>query len=94
MSVGNDEDEEGEGGGIEVDASIGTYFEVPDDGREGSANVLRIKVGSENVGVGGFGVSVLLVQNIKFWQSGILCMSYCMFFIGHFGWQFKRVCAW
>lgn len=41
-SVWNGED--GEGGGVEVDASLGTFFEVPDDGREGSANVLRIKV--------------------------------------------------
>eukprot|EP00903_Cladosiphon_okamuranus_P017553 g16167.t1 len=35
--------EDGEGGGVEVDASLGTFFEVPDDGRKGSANVLRIK---------------------------------------------------
>lgn len=32
-------------GEVEVDASLGTFFEVPDDGREGSANILRIKVG-------------------------------------------------
>lgn len=32
------------GGVVEVDASLGTFFEVPDDGREGSANILRIKV--------------------------------------------------
>lgn len=43
-SVWNSED--GEGGGVEVDANLGTFFEVPDDGREGSANFLRIKVGS------------------------------------------------
>lgn len=39
-----DPGEDGEGGGVEVDASLGTFFEVPDDGREGSANILRIKV--------------------------------------------------
>lgn len=31
-------------GVVEVDASVGTFFEVPDDGVAGSANVLRIKV--------------------------------------------------
>lgn len=36
--------EGGEGDEVEVDANLGTFFEVPDDGREGSANVLRIKV--------------------------------------------------
>lgn len=30
--------------GVEVDASLGTFFEVPDDGRAGSPNILRIKV--------------------------------------------------
>ena len=44
-----DADSGGEGGGgggegVEVDADLGTFFEVPDDGIEGSANVLRIKV--------------------------------------------------
>lgn len=40
VSTGRDR----EGDGVEVDANHGTFFEVPDDGREGSANVLRIKV--------------------------------------------------
>ena len=43
---GADPGGDGEGGGVEVDANLGTFFEVPDDGREGSANVLRIKVWS------------------------------------------------
>lgn len=34
----------GEAGGVEVDASLGTFFDLPDDGRKGSANVLSIKV--------------------------------------------------
>lgn len=36
--------EGGEGGWVEVDANLGTFFEIPDDGREYSANNLRIKV--------------------------------------------------
>lgn len=47
-----DSDDDGDGAesgderssGVEVDASLGTFFEVPDDGRAGSPNILRIKV--------------------------------------------------
>ena len=42
--------ENGGEGEVEVDASLGTFFEVPDDGREGSANVLRIKVSCRGLG--------------------------------------------
>lgn len=63
-AVSGGSDEEEEGGGVEVDASIGTFFEVPDDGREGSANVLRIKVGSDFFSFGWFSTSVPLVQSI------------------------------
>lgn len=46
----SDDDEDGAESGderssdVEVDASLGTFFEVPDDGRAGSPNILRIKV--------------------------------------------------
>ncbi|CAM9167242.1 unnamed protein product [Ectocarpus sp. 12 AP-2014] len=47
----SDDDEDGAESGdegnneVEVDASLGTFFEVPDDGRAGSPNILRIKGG-------------------------------------------------
>ncbi|CAM9302579.1 unnamed protein product [Ectocarpus fasciculatus] len=42
--------------GVEVDASLGTFFEVPDDGRAGSRNILRIKGGAS-------GGQILVLRN-------------------------------
>ncbi|CAN0082558.1 unnamed protein product, partial [Ectocarpus sp. 8 AP-2014] len=53
-----DDTERGDEGssGVEVDASLGTFFEVPDDGRAGSPNILRIKGGAS-------GGQILVLRN-------------------------------
>lgn len=69
------------GGEVEVDVSLGTFFEVPDDGREGSCNILRIKVGIAPVFIWDTffvgGSSLLCIRFVVLTSLLLLCCCCC-----------------